>query len=433
MPNLNSVKGANAFLLGNFMEKHLDSKIRNLQQMWKEYLTPAEPYQLDLWLTEFFKKHKKYGSKDRKFYRDVFFKLLRSHGLYVYLIDKNSAKQIFSKINTSSDLIDYLRSCDLEPLVKLMYGENTPNLSDTIKRLDLTSDVDIAIASSTSLNTASKIKVRLEGLNTDESHNFFNYLTFQPRAWVRLDRDIKIEDLQKEADKAGLEFSIENDQPYFIQNPQIKNLSFFKKGALDFQDLASQKLTHGLPEGFSPKSIWDVCAGAGGKSLSLRKQFPKTRIFSSDIREHKINKLKEKAKKLGITSIKTFVHDATYSFPVNLQKDFKVPSFDLVVIDAPCSSSGVIRRSPDTKLRLEQENISEIAKLQEKILDSAKESLNPGGIIVYSTCSLFKEENEDIASKFVSAHSGFTIISQGIVGSPFYDSDTMFKAIIKKD
>lgn len=182
----------------------------------------------------------------------------------------------------------------------------------------------------------------------------------------------------------------------------IEGLSSFKRGWFQVQDEAAQLISYLL----APKKgerILDACAAPGGKTTHIA-QFIENEgeIIAIDINEEKLIRLKENCKRLGIRCVKSYHTDLT--------KDLKwLGVFDRILLDAPCSGTGIIRRHPDGKWRKTEKTITEYQALQKKILDGIAKILKPGGVIVYSTCSTEPDEGEDVVNEFLHNHLEFHI------------------------
>lgn len=181
--------------------------------------------------------------------------------------------------------------------------------------------------------------------------------------------------------------------------PSLVSLPSFQEGLFTVQDESSMIAAHVV----SPQpdtEVLDVCAGPGGKTTHLA-QLMKNRgtILACDIHQHRIKLIEENANRLGIENIKTRVLDATC-----LAKELE-RSYDLVLVDAPCSGLGVLRRRSDARWRKKEEEIKELAALQSKIMENVYQKLTPGGRLIYSTCTLEPEENEQLIEKFKQTHA----------------------------
>lgn len=181
----------------------------------------------------------------------------------------------------------------------------------------------------------------------------------------------------------------------------------FRKGLFEVQDRASQQVATILQP--SPgDQVCDACAGAGGKSLHLATLMQnKGRIVAMDIHQWKLDELKKRSKRNGISIIDTRVIDTTKVVKRQAER------FDKVLLDVPCTGSGVIRRNPDTKYKLSLERIQELLKIQQDILSVYSKMVKPGGYLVYATCSVLPIENESQIQNFLAAHSdSWTLVHQ---------------------
>ena len=182
----------------------------------------------------------------------------------------------------------------------------------------------------------------------------------------------------------------------------IHELDEFSKGLFRVQDEAAQIITHFLSPQPGEK-ILDACAGFGGKTSHIA-QIMKNRgeITAADTGAKKLESLKTEMQKLGIDIVNTKTIDILKSSI----KDFKF-YFDRVLIDAPCTGLGVLRRNPDTKWKRSKNDIIRLGAKQKKMLNSAANLVKPGGVLVYAVCSCEKEENEDVIDKFLEKRKDF--------------------------
>lgn len=151
--------------------------------------------------------------------------------------------------------------------------------------------------------------------------------------------------------------------------------------------------------------VLDCCAAPGGKTAHIaEKMGDKGEIWACDLHEHKQKLIVDQAERLGLTSIQTLVMDAQ-----KLDEHFAAESFDRILLDAPCSGLGVIRRKPDLKWAKEESEIASISELQHAILSRVHRLLKPGGVLVYSTCTIEREENEAMIERFLDEHSEFEL------------------------
>ena len=173
------------------------------------------------------------------------------------------------------------------------------------------------------------------------------------------------------------------------------------EGLFTIQDEGAQALGL-LLDGMGPESIVDVCAGIGQKLTHLAELFPHAFILGNDIYAKKIKDSRQQAMRLGLKDIRLIVSDVR-CLPLSGR------SFDLVLLDAPCSGTGAIRRRPEIRWRVGPVNLAKLARLQLKMLESCKNVVRAGGTVVYSTCSLEPEENERVISKFLKRNGDFRV------------------------
>ncbi|MCX7781621.1 MAG: 16S rRNA (cytosine(967)-C(5))-methyltransferase RsmB [Negativicutes bacterium] len=189
--------------------------------------------------------------------------------------------------------------------------------------------------------------------------------------------------------------------------PALGRLVSLQEGLFQVQDESSMTVAHVL----GPKPgelVIDACGAPGGKSTHIAALMEnRGRIISTDIYEHKLGLTSENARRLGITIIETQTMDAT-----TLHTYYKGLA-DRVLVDAPCSGLGVLRRKPDSRWNKKRDIISDLPPLQSAILASAADCVKPGGILVYSTCTTEPEENQEIVNSFLQARNDFSLEQTG--------------------
>ena len=186
-----------------------------------------------------------------------------------------------------------------------------------------------------------------------------------------------------------------------------KTNSFLQKlsdeGKIYFQDEASQLVAH-LLDAKPNESVLDLCAAPGSKTTHIATLQPKLkRLVACDVHEHRLNVVEELAAKTGVQNLEKIKLDATKDLP------FADEEVDRVLVDAPCSGTGTLRRNPEIRYRITPDDISTLAEKQKLILANAARVVRVGGRLVYSTCSVEKEENEFVVKDFLMKHSGFRI------------------------
>lgn len=196
------------------------------------------------------------------------------------------------------------------------------------------------------------------------------------------------------------EISIDSLIVYDKVSDVIKSL--FKQGYVSFQDATSASLQDYIKLNTGDK-VLDLCAAPGGKTMHMAEKLESGSITSCDIYEHKINLLKNEAKRLGLGNIDFQINDA-----MKVNKEF-INKFDKVLLDVPCSGSGIISRKPEIKYQIGVKELKELNEKQWKMLNISKDYVKKGGLLVYSTCSVLKLENEMMLKRFLEENNDFTL------------------------
>jgi 16S rRNA (cytosine967-C5)-methyltransferase len=188
--------------------------------------------------------------------------------------------------------------------------------------------------------------------------------------------------------------------------PVLGKLDLFTRGAIEVQDEGSQLLAL-LVEAKRGEMVVDFCAGAGGKTLALGAAMRSTgRLYAFDTSAHRLEALKPRLARSGLSN----VHPVAIAHERDERIKRLAGKIDRVLVDAPCSGLGTLRRSPDLKWRQNRGVVEQMAVTQIAILQSAARLLKPGGRLVYATCSMLREENEAIAEAFSAANTGFVAL-----------------------
>ena len=184
--------------------------------------------------------------------------------------------------------------------------------------------------------------------------------------------------------------------------PALNRLAAFERGLVEVQDEGSQLLAL-LTGAARGEMVVDFCAGAGGKTLALGAMMRNTgRLYAFDTSDHRLAALKPRLARSGLSN----VHPAAIAHERDDRVRRLAGKIDRVLVDAPCSGLGTLRRNPDLKWRQSPQAVTELATRQQAILAAAGRLLRPGGRLVYATCSLLRAENEDIADAFTQAGRG---------------------------
>jgi 16S rRNA (cytosine967-C5)-methyltransferase len=217
-----------------------------------------------------------------------------------------------------------------------------------------------------------------------------------------------VEQCQKELQKQGIETTRTPLSPIGLniaKRINIFSLSMFRDGWFEVQDEGSQL----LPILIDPKpnaKVLDVCAGAGGKTLEFAALMKnRGEIFATDINGFRLEELRKRTKRAGVQNVRVQEIE-TIEDLVDRYKDF----FDIVFVDAPCSGLGTIRRNPGMKWMVTEQTVKEVSDKQKAILHSSVPLVKPEGRLVYATCTLLRQENEDVIEEFLMLHPEFSIV-----------------------
>jgi 16S rRNA (cytosine967-C5)-methyltransferase len=185
------------------------------------------------------------------------------------------------------------------------------------------------------------------------------------------------------------------------------SLAAFRSGLFEIQDEGSQLL--GMLVDAPPTKVVDACAGAGGKTLQLAAQMKnRGELFALDIETRRLDDLRDRARRDGVHNVR--VKEIPKEGPeVAAALEFLKGKADRVLVDAPCTGTGTFRRKPDARWRLEESEIAEHAQRQGRLLDAFAAMVKPGGRMIYGTCSILREENEDVIEAFLKRTPGFRI------------------------
>ena len=277
--------------------------------------------------------------------------------------------------------------------------EDFYQIKDDIQRISITNSMPIWIIEELAKQLGNMKKVEEIAINSN----------VKPHLSIRIN-NLKIkDDSKKDFIKRLEEKDIKIKQGLLkdfliVENAKnIENMEEFRQGLFTIQDE-----TAGLiPIILNPNKtdvILDACSSPGGKTTYLAELMENQgKIEAWDIHEHRTKLVENAAKRLGITNIETKVNDAT------IYNEKYKEKFDKILLDVPCLGIGVLRRKPDIKWQKSKEDINEITKIQKKILENCSQYLKKGGELVYSTCSILKEENENVIKEFIQKHKNFCI------------------------
>ncbi|MEH6765312.1 MAG: methyltransferase domain-containing protein [Aequorivita antarctica] len=361
-----------------------------------------ENKQADKVLKNTLKRDKRWGARDRGFIAETTYDIVRWKRLYSEIaevrepFDRPNLFRLFTVWATLNGIaIPEWKQFEDTPTRRIKgkfdelskirkYRESIPDWLDELGQKELGKKWDKEIAA---LNQQADVVLRVNTLKTT------------------------VEKLQNELADLEIETEILKGYPDALKLKERGNVfttDAFKNGLFEVQDASSQKVAEILDAKPGMRVI-DACAGAGGKSLHIATMMEnKGQLIAMDIYENKLNELKRRARRNDIFNIETRVIDSTKVIKKLIDKA------DKVLIDAPCSGLGVLRRNPDAKWKLQPEFLDKIRATQKELLDSYSRMVKPGGQLVYATCSILPSENELQVKGFLGREDGkdFTLLSE---------------------
>jgi 16S rRNA (cytosine967-C5)-methyltransferase len=354
----------------------------------------------DAKLSAYFRENPKLGVKDRAYIAESVYQVLRRKRLLEYLADGVDARRLLLAAQLRLQGIS-LR--DLGPLlnkqqtewahaIKAKSTENLPlaiqaDLPDWLwERLSEQYGEQEALTLARSLHLSAPLDLRAN--------------------IVKATREEVLEQFAKDR----IEAVPTPLSPYGIRLQSKITLNrqpMFMDGKIEVQDEGSQLLAQ-LVAPRRGEMVADFCAGAGGKSLALGALMRNTgRLYAFDVSEKRLHNLGQRLKRSGLSNL--------HSQVIVNERDAKLKrlagKFDRVLVDAPCSGLGTLRRNPDLKWRQTPQDVEELTAKQASILQSAAKLVKPGGRLVYATCSLLREENEAIVEAFLASNSEFETVN----------------------
>lgn len=237
----------------------------------------------------------------------------------------------------------------------------------------------------------------------------------RPPMWLRVNRNHHTRDewlaLLETAEMNGFTHDAYPDAIRLASPAPVQALPGFEQGWVTVQDASAQGcMTYLEPQ--NGDRILDLCAAPGGKTTHILEVAPKASVMAVDIDEQRLSRVYDNLKRLGM---KAEVKQGDGRTPAQWCGD---EQFDRILVDAPCSATGVIRRHPDIKWLRRDRDINELAQLQSEILDAVWPHLKPGGTLVYATCSVLPEENSQQIAAFLKRTSNATLRTTGTPGKP---------------
>jgi 16S rRNA (cytosine967-C5)-methyltransferase len=366
--------------------------------------------------------NKKFGAKDRHFIAESSFHIIRYKRLYAYLTDQQYESNTLA---CNQLLAAYLlrKSVDLPDWFPIDENQKTSIHTKLFEQIE-----DKITLSYTDWfweygKDAFKEKWTSIAAQLNQPAEVFIRVNTKKTNCISLQTKLKLSGIDTDT------IPLHENSMRIIGKHKLTNHPSFLAGEFEFQDISSQEVVR-FCDSENDRLIADICAGAGGKSLYLSElSSPDGEIFSFDIYENKLAALNLRAKRASINNIKTFLENDS------IKNELK-NKMDVVLVDAPCSGSGVIRRNPENKWNLTDVKINAIIAIQKKILSDSAALVRKSGKLIYATCSIIDKENDNVVKDFLVSNNNFELIEEKklVPGwSTNYDGFYMAKMIKKSD
>ncbi len=358
--------------------------------------------QADKYINKLLKQQKKWGSRDRRFVAKILYDIVRWKRYYEFIAN-SSINSIEGKwkiiavwsIQNNIELPDWeeFSHINIKEITNKLAEKNIPqeiltSVPDWLHQKLLDQLKDKWFDELNALNKEAEVVLRVNTLK----------ITVEKLQSILLKN--QIETYQKEGFPEAL---------FLTQRKKITHLPAYKKGLFEVQDASSQLVAH-FAEVKPGMTVIDACAGAGGKTLHLAARMKNEgQIFAYDIYPSKIEELNKRAKR---NAVKILAQTAVIT-PKHIENNNEIA--DVLLIDAPCSSLGTLRRKPDLKWKLNPDKITQIKVIQQDILSKYASMLKKNGLLIYVTCSILPEENQDNVKSFLEQNKNFIFVEDKTV------------------
>lgn len=363
-------------------------------------------------LRHFFRENGKYGSRDRKWIRELCYAYFRTGERFsglslqerilfsfflVHQVNERFASEIVAPLPIDEPDFSQERSVKLKRLQEL-----TPIL--------LTKD-----AFSFEGNYSASL----------DAGRWMQALNDQPKVWLRVNNGFH-DKVFAALNEASIPFIQHPELPFALSLPPglaVDKTPVIEKGWAEVQDLSSQKTLLGLR--FDPHAEWlDACTASGGKSLLLLAMQANVRLTVSDNRATMLENLRERFARCGVKNYTAIVHDWTTGNPFGTEK-----KFDGILADVPCTGSGTWARTPEQMAVFSMDKLNAMVQLQRSILQSLLPLLKPGGCLIYITCSVFAAENED--QREWLQENGLQLLDEQLFQGSTENADTLYRLVLR--
>jgi 16S rRNA (cytosine967-C5)-methyltransferase len=371
-----------------------------------ENYTGTEPFHL--YVKRFFAAHKKYGARDRRQITQLCYSWFRAGHALKHL--EKELQCLYALFLCSEVPNPLLRHWD-----ESLYNEATKNLDEKLRIVEQRVGLE-----------PNRLFPWNAALSPEIDQTLFQQaLLLQPKVYLRL-RPGKEQKVITALHANHIPFETVIEQCIAVDNNTKADAVLQLDQDAVVQDLNSQQVLNLLKVyGHLKKfAAWDCCAASGGKSLLLLDTFSNVHITVSDVRESILHNLRSRFQKAGVKGYRSFVCNAATEVPPGGQ------TFDVILCDVPCSGSGTWSRTPEQLHTFKTEKIEAYAQLQKSIVANVSRYLKPGGWLLYSTCSVFKQENEDVVQA-VTQSGSLNFLKNAYYKGYDKRADTLFAALFQ--
>ncbi len=371
-----------------FRDFHLFTILKNSE---------SEGIPLDRYLSDYFRENKALGSKDRAYIAETIYGMIRWKGLIDFLSPKPVSWEKRVEVFLTIDPLKHQKNESIPQHIRVSFPEALFNHFVASHGIEKACEICLIC------NTPAPTTVRINSLKSN--------------------RETILELWEKDYQVTPCRFS--NEGITFLKKINLFGLPEFKQGIFEVQDEGSQLLA-GLVKAAPGDLVMDYCSGSGGKTLAFAPRMEGSgQIYLHDIRPFALQEARNRLKRAGIQNAQTILNDNP-----NLKKIKK--KMDWVLADVPCSGTGTLRRNPDMKWKFTDEALERLQGQQRHIFEKALSYMKPEGRIVYSTCSILQQENQQQIEHFLKTYD-LEIEGEVFQSLPSYGGmDGFFGVVMKK-
>jgi 16S rRNA (cytosine967-C5)-methyltransferase len=256
----------------------------------------------------------------------------------------------------------------------------------------------------------------------------------EPLVWLS-NGNITLKGLQGQLIKAGITIEQTHGNAIAVSG-QVNLNPWVDNGNAYIQDISSQTAMDWTTQPMAAychanSDVWDCCSGAGGKSISLLKQYPTTKLTCSDVRSNILENLKQRFQLLGLKQPNVFIAPLN-GYNDNLNSKDSNQTYNVILADVPCSGSGTWRRNPENLHYFDPRTIEQFADRQLSIIQNVLPSVAVGGYLVYLTCSVFAGENENNIKQILQSNKNLQLVSEEFCGGIDLQGDFIYRSVLQK-